>query len=172
MKPPLERAARALCELDGNPPGATFEGRPMWESYLPQVRAVVEALNEADSLASEIEYRIETVRGDHAVLTISKGGGMVAASLLEAADLEDLLDNLARARAALRDEVPHDLDIGQRVIGVPNPPHHVLHGPSGTGCILAIRHPGYGWLHYMLPPAAATELARALPGPASSPSAD
>lgn len=46
MKGPLERAARALCELAGNPPGATMDGKPLWMDYLPEVRAVVEALRE------------------------------------------------------------------------------------------------------------------------------
>ena len=40
-KPPRERAARALCKLNGNPPDITFEGEPMWRSYLPDVDAVL-----------------------------------------------------------------------------------------------------------------------------------
>lgn len=40
-KSPRERAARALCNLDGNAPDTTFEGKPMWVSYLPQVDAVL-----------------------------------------------------------------------------------------------------------------------------------
>jgi hypothetical protein len=43
---PLERAARALCELDNNPPGATMDGKPLWMDYLPEVRAVVEAIRQ------------------------------------------------------------------------------------------------------------------------------
>lgn len=43
---PLERAARALCSLDGNPENATMEGKPLWRDYLPEARAVVEALRE------------------------------------------------------------------------------------------------------------------------------
>lgn len=43
IKPPRERAARALCRLAGNPEDARFEGRPMWESYLPEVDAVLGA---------------------------------------------------------------------------------------------------------------------------------
>lgn len=36
-----ERAARALCRLEGNPEDIRFEGKPMWESYLPEVDAVL-----------------------------------------------------------------------------------------------------------------------------------
>lgn len=46
MKGAIERAARTLCELAGNPPGATMGGKPLWMDYLPEVRAVVEALRE------------------------------------------------------------------------------------------------------------------------------
>lgn len=42
-KPPRERAARALCRLNGIPEDTQFEGRPMWESYLDQVDAVLQA---------------------------------------------------------------------------------------------------------------------------------
>ena len=40
-KPPRERAARALCRLAGVPEEARFEGRPIWESYLSEVDAVL-----------------------------------------------------------------------------------------------------------------------------------
>jgi len=39
---PRERAARALCRRDGHPENTQFEGRPMWESYLPEVDVVLE----------------------------------------------------------------------------------------------------------------------------------
>lgn len=38
-----ERAARALCRVDGHPENIQFEGQPMWRSYLPQVDTVLEA---------------------------------------------------------------------------------------------------------------------------------
>lgn len=45
---PRERAARALCRLDGHPENIAFEGRPMWQSYLPQADAVLEAVLPSD----------------------------------------------------------------------------------------------------------------------------
>lgn len=45
---PLERAARALCRLDGHPENATMDGKPLWQDYLPEVRAVLEAIREPD----------------------------------------------------------------------------------------------------------------------------
>lgn len=54
-KPPRERAARALCERDGNPPDAKMDGRPMWESYLPEVDAVLRAALGDDGWAAMVE---------------------------------------------------------------------------------------------------------------------
>lgn len=41
--PPRERAARALCTSRGLPENTKFEGRPMWESLLPEVDIVLQA---------------------------------------------------------------------------------------------------------------------------------
>jgi hypothetical protein len=38
-----EAAARALCRLAGNPENTKFEGKPMWQSYLPEAKAAIEA---------------------------------------------------------------------------------------------------------------------------------
>lgn len=50
---PIERAARALCTLDGKPEDEDFEGHPMWHSYMPQVVAVLDALHEPSELMKE-----------------------------------------------------------------------------------------------------------------------
>ncbi|EJL28684.1 hypothetical protein [Novosphingobium sp. AP12] len=44
MKTTLERAARALCELDGQATDAKVGPKSMWQDYLPEVRAVFEAI--------------------------------------------------------------------------------------------------------------------------------
>jgi hypothetical protein len=41
-----ERAARALCALEGQPPNIAFEGAAIWKSYLPEVRTVLEAIRD------------------------------------------------------------------------------------------------------------------------------
>lgn len=43
-KPEREIAARALCRHDGNPEETMFEGKPMWESYLPAADAALKAI--------------------------------------------------------------------------------------------------------------------------------
>ncbi len=46
----LERVARALCELDANPPDARMDGKPLWQDYLPEARAAIMALREPDMM--------------------------------------------------------------------------------------------------------------------------
>ena len=48
-KSPLERAARALCSLDGHPENAKMDGKPLWMDYLPEARAVLEAIRDPSS---------------------------------------------------------------------------------------------------------------------------
>ena len=47
---PRERAARALCRFNNVPDNTQFEGRPMWESFLPEVDAVLEAALGSDEI--------------------------------------------------------------------------------------------------------------------------
>ena len=39
----VEAAARALCRLDGNPENAKMSGKPLWQSYIPEAKAAIEA---------------------------------------------------------------------------------------------------------------------------------
>ncbi|CAM5537743.1 hypothetical protein [Sphingobium scionense] len=50
---PIERAARALCRLDGHPQAGVSDADMPWEDYLPQVRAVLEALHEPSDWMAE-----------------------------------------------------------------------------------------------------------------------
>ena len=43
-KPVRERAARALCELHNLAADTKMDGAPMWQSYLPEVDAVLQAV--------------------------------------------------------------------------------------------------------------------------------
>jgi hypothetical protein len=46
----VECAARALCRFNKMPENSTFEGRPMWESYIDEAKAVLAALDAAKGL--------------------------------------------------------------------------------------------------------------------------
>jgi len=47
-KPARELAARALCRMAGLPENITTKGRPMWESFLPEADAVLDAIGWKD----------------------------------------------------------------------------------------------------------------------------
>jgi hypothetical protein len=49
MSSGLERVARALCELDDNPPDATTDGKWLWENYQPEAWAIIMSLREPDT---------------------------------------------------------------------------------------------------------------------------
>jgi hypothetical protein len=40
---PARACARALCSASGRPEHIKFEGKPMWQSYLPEVDTVLKA---------------------------------------------------------------------------------------------------------------------------------
>ena len=42
----IERAARALCRFHKLPENTKFEGRPMWESYVDEAIAVIDAIDD------------------------------------------------------------------------------------------------------------------------------
>lgn len=44
----IERAARAMCRFHNLPENTKFEGRPMWESYVPEVKAILAAIDETE----------------------------------------------------------------------------------------------------------------------------
>ena len=43
MPEPRERIARALSRLQGHPSDIRFEGKPMWQSFLPEADAALAA---------------------------------------------------------------------------------------------------------------------------------
>lgn len=49
----MERAARALCSLDGKSENASVHGKPLWQGYLPEVRAVLLAIREPSEAMAE-----------------------------------------------------------------------------------------------------------------------
>lgn len=49
-KPPVERAARALCQIRGLPEDARFNGSPMWHSTVHEAMVVLAAALPRDEL--------------------------------------------------------------------------------------------------------------------------
>ncbi len=57
-KPPRELAARALCRRLNLPENITFEGRPMWQSCLPEVDVVLQAALSPQSYEAMLEAEL------------------------------------------------------------------------------------------------------------------
>jgi hypothetical protein len=70
---------------------------------------------------------------------------------LDAASLERLIHLLSECRAGLAQDVPREY-IPSNVPGVViDPTWAVLAQPSDRNKVLALRHPGLGWLPFVLP---------------------
>ncbi|MFM0310139.1 hypothetical protein P0D71_20360 [Paraburkholderia sp. RL17-383-BIF-A] len=85
--------------------------------------------------------------GQNAV-RIAVEGGVV---LLEAADLDAVIEHLGVLRAAMRPEVPTEpLRTHQYVIEI-DPCWHTEKHPLHDGAVLFLRHSGLGWAGFALP---------------------
>lgn len=78
---------------------------------------------------------------------------------LEAAQVDDLLHNLGLLRASMTDQHPAEFALGQKTMAVPDPrwatEPDLLNGDS----LIHLRHPGFGWLHFLIPRTDAAKLA-------------
>jgi hypothetical protein len=86
VKPALERIARALCSHDGLPENTQFEGRPMWESFLPQARTALTAIRIA---TDEMRQAGASAHGPQAHPTASEDAGITWEAMVDAALHED-----------------------------------------------------------------------------------
>ena len=66
---PIERAARALCKHEGHAENIKFEGGKMWESYIPEVRIVIEALRKP---SPEMTFAGEKLLADDRMHSVSR----------------------------------------------------------------------------------------------------
>ena len=49
----IEKAARALCQAQGQDDSALVEGNPAWRAYVPQVMTVLAAIHEPSDIMKE-----------------------------------------------------------------------------------------------------------------------
>ncbi|WP_345813640.1 hypothetical protein AAGS40_05170 [Paraburkholderia sp. PREW-6R] len=84
------------------------------------------------------------------------------AVLLEAGDLDAVIEHLSALRATMRPEVPKaPLRAHQYIIEV-DPCWHTEHHPLHDGAVLFLRHSGLGWAGFALPPESLARLHHAL----------
>ena len=82
-------------------------------------------------------------------LTISRDEQPVFGARLEAPELDDLIRALSQGRRRLADAVAPELDDHARIAdAVPDPAFLLGSNPRKREALLALRHPGFGWLGF------------------------
>lgn len=84
----------------------------------------------------------------------------IQAARLTAAGVDETLRELAKLRAQMQPPVPHRLDLqsGDNLLVLTDPA--LVVGQSAHGVALSVRHTGFGWCTFVLPPGKAAQLQR------------
>lgn len=90
-------------------------------------------------------------------LALTDEDGVSVEGLLDAADLDDLIQRLGVMRAALADAVPERLEPSARVAAIKDPAWWCQ--PRADDIAVCFRHPGFGWLAFGMPRREAAKLA-------------
>lgn len=103
-----------------------------------------------------------------AIMELREDGVPLAHVTWEAPELEAVIDALMRLRANMAEPVPTTREPVYRLEVIENPQWDVpaVHSGALDRTVLALRHPGKGWLGFSLPRADAQKLGRALAGEA------
>jgi hypothetical protein len=103
-----------------------------------------------------------------ATLEIHADGTPLAHAIFDPPEFEQLIETLAALRAGMVDEVPREIDPGSRLAAIVDPVWREL-PDHDDGKVLSLRHPGFGWLTFLIPWHEATHIAQQLGRPNSSP---
>jgi hypothetical protein len=87
---------------------------------------------------------------EHVVIELSMDGKPLGHIELDSASVEKHIHDLAQHRANLIDPVTPTLDAGSRLEAIVDPRWRVPK-PIEQGRVLALRHPGLGWLSFVFP---------------------
>lgn len=94
----------------------------------------------------------------HLVLEMIVGGEPQAHARLWGGEIENFIHQIGNTRAKLSDTVPLDIDPGSRISTVIDPVWRAKEVPDGA--VLALRHPGLGWLGFHFDPKEMTALGK------------
>src|SRR5882724_1682785 len=91
-------------------------------------------------------------KGDGSVVQFEMliDGKSVGSAELAAQDTEQLLDLLAHARSDLSNEVPDELEDESKLVPVDDPVWSIPDYREADGRPLFLRHPGFGWMFFLL----------------------
>lgn len=107
---------------------------------------------------------IELISQDEIELSVFDGEQPSVSTRLGAADIDSLIAVLSQVRTRMTPEVPRTIPEGTRPNGPVDPLWMVPGAAPLPGKLLAVRHPGLGWLMFQFPPAEALKLGGALVG--------
>ena len=114
----------------------------------------------------ELKARLNETRTE-AIIELWMEGRPLGHINLPAAELEGFIHQLARHRRRMAEEVVRDLDPGARLEAEIDPAWRSPKKWSGEGAegkLLALRHPGLGWLAFVFPEQEAQRIAEYLAG--------
>jgi hypothetical protein len=100
--------------------------------------------------------RMEMVAGvdqdrHHVTLEMRQNGKPLGHVFLDSSTAETLIHNLAGCRSQLTEQVVDNLDIGSRLDAIIDPVWKTQPNRYPEGRLLALRHPGFGWLSFLFP---------------------
>ena len=110
-----------------------------------------------------IEFR-PGIDGDrkYCVIEIIADGKILGHMEMDAAKVEALILQLSGCRELLVDLVPEKLGPDSVLVPVADPEFHIAKKATEHGPLLALRHPGLGWVSFLLPNEKAAALAEGL----------
>jgi hypothetical protein len=103
-----------------------------------------------------------TDEGQTVTLEMHIDGVPKAHIVFDAAGLSDNIHMLAAARATMTEPVTPELEVGMRLEAMGDPAWKTEGRHDFGGAMLALRHPGYGWVSFLLPPHEAQAMGKSL----------
>jgi hypothetical protein len=91
--------------------------------------------------------------GRTATLEVVMNGNPLGHVILDIPEVEELIHQMAAIRSAMAEAVPDEIEPLARLLAADNPEFAAkipAHSPR-DGVLLALRHPGLGWLAFLLP---------------------
>ncbi len=117
-------------------------------------------------MPDKIEARLDDARL-HLTVEIFSEQTPLASVRLEPVDVAALIELLASLRAQMTDAVPIELDPGTMTDALLDPPWVVQNHAARRSKLLGLRHPGLGWLSFLIRDEDAARMAALLARPSS-----
>lgn len=101
-----------------------------------------------------------SVNGHEASIKHVKGNEVLSHLTFDAWQLDELIVALGKLRASMADEISDTLEINSRLEATVAPAWRIPDNLAQSGRTLALRHPGFGWLGFVIPLDQGEEMAR------------